>query len=144
MIGWREKARAIRPRGETRSAGDGAAETRPKPGEAIRPEQAAFARRILKEVLIPVLTEFVGIVTDAPAEPACHEYDERSLGVSCDLDSLRFTIKVFLLHDSRVRVAVFLTPSQTGGHCKNYELAAPNGEIEEWVGSCLVKLYENR
>jgi hypothetical protein len=144
MIGWREKAQGIRARQDWRIAAGATTTAREKRAEAPLPEQAAFAQRVIQEVLIPVLTEFAGIVTDTAAKPVYHEYDERALGVSCDLNSQRFTTKVYLLPDVRVRLTVFLTPSQTEGQCKDFGLSARNDEIEEWFGDCLARLYDNR
>ncbi len=143
MIAWREKATAIRHKEE--SSPDGAAvATRRKPCGDLLPWQAAFAKKVVQEVLIPVLAEFVSIVTGSPAKPIYHEYDERTVGVTCDLDSMRFTAKVYLFPDAAVRFAVFLTPSLAEGHCRDFHLSAGNHEIEEWFGGCLAKMYENR
>lgn len=144
MISWREKAQGIRSRQDWRVETGAAAIAQEKQAEAKLLQQAAFAKRIIREVLIPVLTEFAGIVTDKEAKPVYHEYDERTLGVTCDLNSQRFTTKVYLLPDAAIRVTVFLTPSPTEGHCRDYGLAARNDEIEEWFGDCLARLYDNR
>jgi hypothetical protein len=144
MIGWREKAQGIRARQDWRMASGAATIAREKRADAKLPQQTACAKRIIQEVLIPVLTEFTGIVTDTATKPLYHEYDERTLGVTCDLNAQRFTSKVYLLPEAGVRLTVFLTPSQTEGHCKDFELSARNDEIEEWFGDCLARLYDNR
>jgi hypothetical protein len=142
MTGWRERATAIRAVLDRRKGAETAAvSARPEP-EAALARQAAFAGRVLKEVLAPVAREFSQIVTGAPAKPAAHEYHLRSLGLTCELDSRRFSVGVFLLPDDKVRIAVSLTPSQTAGWHRDFGLDASNEEVEEWFGTALARLYE--
>jgi hypothetical protein len=143
MISWREKARSLRAWELSKSGGTALAHRRAPTGAPLA-RQVAFAESITKEVLIPVLKEFAEIVSGAPAHPVYHHYNETAFGVTCDLDSRRFTVKVYLLPSLEVRIAVFLTPSSTEGHCRDYRLVAPRSEIEEWLGDCLARLYENR
>jgi hypothetical protein len=112
--------------------------------EATLPQQRAYAREIIDEVLAPVLTEFVAIVRGTPGKPVRHEYDRRAFGVTCDLNAQRFVVNVYLLPDSLLRVTVFLVPSQTEPHYRDFALSAKNNEIEEWFGGSLAKLCENR
>ncbi|HLN27502.1 MAG TPA: hypothetical protein VK395_07135 [Gemmataceae bacterium] len=144
MIGWREKAKRFRA-GQGRRQVAGRVAT---PVAAGLPDQlgqqVTFAKRIAKEVLVPVLREFASIVTGAPAPVQYHEYDERTIGVTCDLNSSRFTAKVYFLPAAAIRLSVILTPSQTEAHCRDFAITAPNNTIEEWFGNCLTKLYENR
>jgi hypothetical protein len=138
MIGCRE-ASAIRTIADKRKAAEAAASARAN--EAALPQQTAFARRISEEVLIPVLKELCEIATGAPGAPVFHAYHRRAFGVTCDLDSLRFSIDVFLLPDAGVRIAVSVIPSQAEGWHRDYSLSARNDEIEEWVGRALSKVY---
>jgi hypothetical protein len=144
MIDWRQQARAIRVAQEKRLHRSGAVVLEEAPPSGSLQRQAAFAERVIHEVLGPVLTEFADIVADTSVTPVFHHYDDRTVGVTCDLDSLRFTSKLHFLPDSAVRLTVFPTPTQTEGHCRDFDLSAPNGELEQWFGNCLGKLYENR
>ncbi len=144
MSNWRKQAEAIRAHIEKRRVDGAAAAARHAFLEAMSPQQIAFARKCIREVLVPVLTDFVAILNHAPGKPVLHEYDRRTLGVTCDLDSQRFVVTVYLLPDSLVRVSVFLIPSQTEPHYRDFAFSAANDDIEEWFGSTLVKLYENR
>jgi hypothetical protein len=144
MSDWRERAKVIRAGLDRHPVDEAATAARDREREAMLPKQTAFATKIIKEIVVPVLTEFVGIVTGTPGKPVCHEYDKRTYGVTCDLDSLRFWVKAYLLFDSKVRLAVSLTPSQTEGWHRDYGPQARDDEIEEWFGNCLAKLYESR
>ncbi len=144
MSTWRNQAEAIRAKIEKRKVDKNAAAARQALQEAMQPQQIAYARKCIREVLVPVLTDFVAILNGAPGKPILHEYDRRTLGVTCDLDSQRFVVTVYLLPDSLVRVAVFLIPSQTEPHYRDFALSAANDDLEEWFGSSLVRLYENR
>jgi hypothetical protein len=144
MSNWRKQAEAIRARIEKRKVDETVTAARHTLLEEMLPQQSAYARKIIREVLAPVLTDFVAILSSTAGKPVQHEYDRRAFGVTCDLDSQRFVVNVHLLPDSLVRVAVFLIPSQTEPHYRDFALSAKNGEIEEWFGSSLVKLYENR
>jgi hypothetical protein len=142
MIGWRERAAAIHTAVEKRKACAAGASAPSSEAEAALAQQAAFVRRISQEVLVPVLKEFCEIVTGPPGKPVVHEYHKRAFGVTCELDSRRFCVNVFLLPDGEVRIAVSLMPSQTGGWHRDYRLGARNEEIEEWFGTALSRLYE--
>jgi len=144
MIGWRERAKDIRARQERRRTALSASAPQAEELPGDHHQQAAFAKRVIREVLAPVLSEFVSIVKGTPAMVAYHESGERTLGVTCDLNSSRFTAKVHLLAGLEVRLSVFLTPSQAEAHCRDFSLSAPNAEIEAWFGDCLTKLYENQ
>jgi hypothetical protein len=144
MIDWRERARAIRIGMGRRGVHEAGVAVLRQQAETCPPQQAAFAKRMINEVVAPVLREFVGIVTDAPGKPVYHEHDRRTLALTCDLDARRFTVKVYLLPDSTVRLGVFLIPSHTEGDCRDFGLDARNEEIEGWLGDCLTRLYENR
>jgi hypothetical protein len=144
MIDWRERARAIRMHMDRRGIHEGGVAVLRPQAEPYPPRQAAFAKRIINEVVSPVLKEFVGIVTDVPGRPVYHEHDRRTLAMTCDLDARRFTVKVYLVPDSAVRLGVFRTPSHAEGDCKDFGLDARNEEIEGWLGDCLNRLYANR
>jgi hypothetical protein len=144
MSNWRERAQAVRLAAERRLGGEAVvARTREL---APAPHQGAFARQVIQEVLLPVLTEVVGLLTGSPGKPLLHEYGPRDLGVSCELDSLRFQVHVFLLEGKAIRVAVSLLPSFRDGCFAYYRDFGPQtgyGEIEAWFGDALVKMYEN-
>jgi hypothetical protein len=142
MKTWRNQAEAIRARMEKRKVDEAAAAARHAFLEAMLPQQIAFAKKCIREVLMPVLTDFVHILSGTPGKPVLHEYDRRAIGVTCDMDSQRFVVNVYLLPDSLVRIAVFLIQSQTEPHYRDFAFSATNDEIEEWFGSSLVKLYE--
>jgi hypothetical protein len=89
-----------------------------------------------------VASEFAQIVTGEPGRPAVHAYHRGAVGLTCDLDSRRFAVNVFLLPEAKVRIAVSLAPSQTAGWHKDFRLDASKEEIEEWFGSALARLYE--
>jgi hypothetical protein len=144
MSDWREGATAIRAAIERRKAEETAASARRKEPDGLFPQQTAFAHRIIEEVLTPVLREFVRIVTGEPGKPIVHEYDKRTLGLTCDLDSLRYSVRVYLLPDSVVRIAVFLNPSCGDGCHRDYGIPTPDEAIERWFGESLVRLYEYR
>jgi hypothetical protein len=144
MNTWRNQAEAIRARIEKRKVDESEAAAWCALAEKMLPQQIAYARKIIREVLVPVLTDFVAILTGTPGKPVQREYDRRALGVTCDLNSQRFVVNVHLLPDSKVRVAVFLVPSQTEPHHRDFALSTTNDDIEEWFGSSLVKLYEYR
>jgi hypothetical protein len=144
MFDWRERARAMRIGMDRRGTHEAGVAVVDQQAEPCPPQQAAFARRIINEVVAPVLREFVSIVTDVPGKPVYHEHDKRTLAMTCDLDARRFTVKVYLLPDATVRLGAFLTPSHAEGDCKDFGLDARNEEIEGWLGDCLNRLYENR
>jgi hypothetical protein len=144
MSDWREHARAIRTIEEECGMPDVIAAARDGAREALLGRQTVFARRMIPEVLAPVLGEFSGIVTREPCTPVIHEYDARTYGLTCDLDSVRFILHVFLLADGKVRVTVLLSPVRGDPHCRDFELSVGNKQIESWLGDCLVKLYEDR
>ena len=50
--------------------------------EPARQQQAADARQVVREVLVPVLTEAGGLPTGWPGKPALHENGPRNLRVS--------------------------------------------------------------
>jgi hypothetical protein len=141
-MSWRERATAIRAVAEKRKSGEAAAAARAREAESALLPQTAFARRIIDEVLIPVLKDFGRIVTGAAGSPVFHEYHQRAFGLTYELDSLRFSVGVFLLPEPRVRLAVSLMPSSTEGWHRDFPLNARNGEIEEWFGTSLSRLYE--
>ncbi len=144
MSDWRDGAAAIRAAIDKRRADEAAALARKKEPEGLLPQQTAFARRIIEEVLGPVLREFVQILTGQAGKPVLHDYDKRTLGLTCDLDSLRYSVHLYLLPDSMVRIAVSLVPSHGDGCHRDYGMYAPNEEIERWFGGSLVRLYEYR
>jgi len=142
MSGWRERAVAIRAVQERRKATGGTPSAPAREGDGARARQAAFARRIIEEVLAPVLREFTRIVTGEPGTAVFHEYHKRRFGLTCDLDARRFAADVFLTEDGTVRLAVSLIPSISPGWDRDYPLNARNCEIEEWFGTALARLYE--
>jgi hypothetical protein len=144
MSDWREGATAIRVAIDKRKADAAVATARRGEPDGLLPQQAAFARRIIEEVLSPVLREYVQILTGVAGKPIFHEYDKRTLGLTCDLDALRYSVHVYLLPDSMVRIAVSLMPSHGDGCYRDYGIYAPNEEIERWFGGSLVRLYEYR
>ncbi len=144
MTDWRERAHAIRATEDQCTTSQSVAVARNGAPDVLREKQELFARHFIHEVLVPVLREFGGIVTRETATPVVHEYDRRTFGITCDLDSARFVVHVFLLADGNVRIAVFLGPSQVEPHYRDFELSASKQEIEQWFGGCLVKLYEER
>lgn len=144
MRSWRERAAAIRTAEEGRRAEARVVEAPPGEPEAALIQQSAFARRVIAEVLAPVLREFLQIVTGTPGTTVCHEYHRRALGVCCELDSRRFSVDLFLLTDGKVRLAVSLLPQSTDGWHRDYDPTARNEEIEEWFGVSLCRLYEAR
>jgi hypothetical protein len=144
MSDWRKQAEAIHARMEKRKADETAAAARQTLLEEMLPQQIASTRKIIREVLAPVLTDFVAIVSGSPGKPVQHEYDRRTFRVTCDLNWHRFVVNLYLLPDSMVRIAVLLVPSQTEPHYRDFALSATNEDIEKWFGNSLVKLYENR
>jgi hypothetical protein len=146
MSNWRERAREVRAAAERRQA-SGAAPAGPRVGEPARAPQAAYARQVIDEVLVPVFQEVVGILTGSPGKPVVHEYGPWNLGVTCELDFLRFQANVYLLEGKAIRVAVSLLPTFGEGsyaYYKDFEPQARKAEIEAWFGDTLVKMYENR
>jgi hypothetical protein len=144
MSDWRERARAIRAAEDEYGVIEVVAAARGEGSEATLPRQAELAKKLIHEILMPVLAEFAGIVTAVPATPVFHQYDQRSLGVTCDLDSVRFAVHVFLLPDASVRIAVFLMPSRAEPLFRDFGLAASGEEVEQWFGASLAKLFEDR
>lgn len=146
MSNWRERAREVRAAAERRQAG-GVALADGRGCEPAPASQSAYARQVIDEVLVPVFREAVGLLTGSPVEPMVHEYGPWKLGVSCELDSLRFQADVYLLEGRAIRVAVSLLPSFGEGsyaYYKDFGPQARKGEIEAWFGEALVKMYENR
>jgi len=143
MSDWRELAKAIRAKEDERGGVEGVVPFEDNESELFLTQEAIFAKKVINEVLIPVLAEFAEIVTRTPAKPVFHEYDTQTFGVTCDLDSVRFSVNVYLLPNSIVRIAVFLTPSSAEPDHQDYRLSAQHEEIEEWFGDCLVKLYRH-
>ena len=144
MSDWRERARAIRAAEEERGVIEAVAAARDHGSDTLLARQTAFAKQLILEVLVPVLADFAGIVNPSPDTPVLHKYDRQTFGLTCDLDSVRFAVHVFLLTDGLVRIAVFLEPSQVEPHSRDYPLTADSDDIERWFGDCLVKLYEER
>jgi hypothetical protein len=120
MSDWRDGAAAIRTAIEKRKADDAAASARRKEPEGLQ------------------------IVTGEAEKAEAHEYEKRTLGLTCDLDSLRYWINLYLLRDSTVRIAVSLMPSHGDGCYRDYGMYVPNEEIERWFGGSLVRLYDYR
>jgi hypothetical protein len=110
MSNWRKQLEALRVRIEKRKVDESVATSRYELREAMLPQQSAFAQKIIREVLKPVLIDFVAILRGTPGNPVQHEYDRRAFGVNCELNAQRFVVNVYLLPDSMVRVAVFLIP----------------------------------
>lgn len=144
MSDWRDRARSIRAQEDESGVFEMVAAARDRDAGARVLRQEEFAKKVIHEVLMPVLAEFAGIVTRVSGPPVLHRYDRRTFGVTCDLDSVRFTVHVFLLPDAQVRIAVALAPSRAEPHYRDYPLSARNEEIEPWFGACLVNLYENQ
>jgi hypothetical protein len=146
MSNWRERARGIRAAAERRQAGGAALVVR-SGGEAAPAVQTAYARQVIDTVLVPVFQEVVGILTGSPGKPVVHVYGPWNLGVTCELDSLRFQANVYFLEGKAIRIAVSLLPSFGDGsyaYYKDFEPQTRKGEIETWFGDTLVKMYENR
>jgi hypothetical protein len=143
MSHWRKQAEAIRAQLQKRR-GDDQAAARQALQEQSWTQQSAHAKKVIREVLTPVLTDFAAIVTGTPGKPIEHDYDRRAMAVTCDLNSQRFVANVYLLPDAMIRIAVFLVPSQTEPHYRDFAASAAGEEIENWFGSSLVKLYESR
>jgi len=144
MSDWREGAAAIRAAFEKQQSDKTTATARRRESEGLLPQQSTFARRMLADVLRPVLQEFVLIVTGVSGNVVTHEDDKRTLSLTCELDSLRYSVSLYLLFDSTVRIAVSLMPSHGDGRYRDYGLYAREEEVERWFGTSLVKLYDNR
>lgn len=142
MAGWREQATALRAVIEKRQKDQAVVSARLPDGDGGLTRQTAFARKIIEEVLIPVLREFSSIVTGVAVQPVQHAYHKQYFGLTCELDSRRFTVDVFLIPEAKVRLAVSLKPSQTLGWHQDFALDATNAEIEEWLGTSLTRLYD--
>ena len=146
MSNWRERAREDRAAAEKRQAG-GAAPGGRGGGEPAPAQQAAYARQVIDEVLVPVFREVVSLLTGSLGKPVVHEYGPRKLGVTCELDSLRYQADVYLLEGKAIRIAVSLLPSFGDGtyaYYKDFEPQACKADIEAWFGDTVVKMYENR
>jgi hypothetical protein len=143
MSSWRERATAIRALLEKRKRTEAtAARFGAREPEGALTRQAAFARRVSAEVLTPVLQEFSRIVTGKAATPVSHEYHARAFGLTCDLDSQRLAVTVFLVPDGKVRLAVNVLPAETEGWHKDFQPNARNEQIEEWFGTALARLFQ--